>query len=88
MYGEMEESTKAIGYKITWKVQEFTSGLKEEFMKVNLKMIRNMVMGFIPGLMAETSKVGGTKVNNMGWEYIKTKLLMKINMDFGRWGRE
>lgn len=47
------------GKTITWKDLVFTLGVMDELMKVNTRMIRNMVMGSINGLMAESTKETG-----------------------------
>ena len=86
--GEMEELIKDIGTKIIWRVSEFISGLKEEFMRASLKMIKNMVMVFTGGLMVEIFKGGGMKGNNMDWGYTQILIIKKLNVDFGRWERE
>jgi hypothetical protein len=61
----MAEDSKANGKTITWKAMEFTSGMMEESMKVNIEMTKKMDMEYTFGQMADNMKAIGSKVNNM-----------------------
>ena len=50
--------------------KEYTNGLMAEFMKVNILMIRNMDMEFIPTRMADLTKEIGKTENNTEKEYL------------------
>lgn len=55
---------KANGRITIWKVQESMYGMMAVDMKVNIKMIKSMVLVFTHGLMADVMKATGIKVNN------------------------
>jgi hypothetical protein len=58
------------GLIITWKVLEFILGLMGENMKVSIKMIKSMDLGFIAGQTNENTKDIGIKENSTDLEYI------------------
>ena len=61
----MNVGMKVNGLIIIWKALEFTIGQMGESIKDNIKMIKNMVLEFIPGSMVVFMKVIGIEVNNM-----------------------
>jgi len=64
----MAENMKVNGRITIWKVLAFTYGTMAENTKDNIEMIRNTVMVFILGLMADAMKGVGGKVNSMALE--------------------
>lgn len=59
-----------------------------EYMKVNLKMIRSMVMVNTFGKNTKNIEDGGMKVSSMVLEYTQTTKLNKLSLDFIKWERE
>jgi hypothetical protein len=57
------------GRTTKWKGEEFSHGLMEEDMRVNILMIRKRVMVFSSGQTAESTKDSGQMVNNMESEH-------------------
>ena len=57
-------------------------------MKASLKMIRSMDMVSIHGQMEEISKAGGMKANNMVLVFIKNKIQVRLNLDYGKWEKD
>lgn len=53
------------GLKIIWKGWETMFGMMDVNTTDNIKMIKNMVLEFIPGSMVVFMKVIGIEVNNM-----------------------
>ena len=68
--GMTGEPIKDIGKIIICMGKEYTNGLMAEFMKVNILMIRNMDMEFIPTRMADLTKEIGKTENNTEKEYL------------------
>ena len=67
--GTMGEPIRDIGKIIICMGKEYTNGLMAEFMKVNILMIRNMDMEFIPTRMADLTKGIGKTENNTEKEF-------------------
>lgn len=65
------------GKIIKWKEKVSLHGLMEEFIKVNMLMIRKKVMENLPGLMEDFIKDNGPKVSNMVMESITLKKELK-----------
>ena len=63
------------GKTIKCKDKENTSGQMEEFMKVNIKMTKKMVLESSSGKIIESMKDNGKMENNMAKELLQTKIL-------------
>lgn len=63
--GVIQRNILVIGDKILWSNLVFTSGLMEEIILVNTKMIKSKVMVHICGLMEEFTEDIGKMGNNM-----------------------
>ena len=61
----MVVNTRVSGLTITWTASVFTHGKMAESTKESIRMIRNMVLVFMFGLMVEFIVVIGTKENSM-----------------------
>jgi len=61
----MVVAMKVNGRITTWREWEYTFGTMDVNMKVNIRMIRNMALEFIPGLMVDVTRVIGGKASNM-----------------------
>jgi hypothetical protein len=61
----MADSMKASGWTTTCMALVFIHGKMAEFMKENIRTIRNMDLAFTPGLMAGATVAIGAEVNNM-----------------------
>ena len=83
----MVDNIKEIGSKIIWKTWESILGLMEDATWVNIKMIRNMGMVFISGLMEDSISVTGCVENNMDLEFTR-RLRPTLNMDSGKKAKE
>lgn len=68
-------------------VLEFIHGLMAEFIKDNIKMIKNMDMVSTAGQMAEFTVGSGPKESNMELEFIQSKVL-KLSMEYGKMVKE
>jgi hypothetical protein len=65
IHGSMVGDMKENGWKIIWKVSVYMYGTMVGNITANIKMIKNMVLEFIPGSMVVFMKVIGLEVNNM-----------------------
>lgn len=83
----MVENSRVNGLTIIWKGWVCILGRMEEGMKENIKMIRNMDMEYMNGLMADIIRDGGTKGSNMDLACIKC-LARNLKMGYGKKGRE
>ena len=63
--GLMVENLKGNGMQTIWKDMELIIGVTVANTMVNIRMIRSMDMGCIPGLMADSMKDTGLKESSM-----------------------
>ena len=66
--GWMGEGMKASGWITTWKALASTSGMTEECIKVNTRMIKSTDTECILGQMVVAMKDIGLEVSSMDWE--------------------
>ena len=84
--GLMGEYIKESGLIIKWKEKAFSLGVMAVVMSEAIKMIRNMVMAHLNGLMVASILVNGSWVNSMEKEFISKK--ERKDKVFGRWAKE
>lgn len=77
MSGPMEEDMKEIGKIIICMVEGFILGKMVEGTKENIRMIENMVMEHIHGLMGDNMMGIGRTENNMELEFIDNRMVKK-----------
>ena len=75
----MEEFTTASGKQISSTEKELTLGLMVVSTKENTRMIKNMVMEHITGLMAKLMKVSGSTESNT------VRQGLRIRKDVANW---
>ena len=63
----MADSMKASGWTTTCMALVFIHGKMAEFMKENIRTIRNMDLAFTPGLTADATVAIGEEANSMVW---------------------
>ena len=83
-FGKMVASTSANGPTTICKVMVFTYTRTGLDMMVNTLTIKKRAMDCTIGRMAESTKAGGTRVNNMDWVFTSTVLRKHRSMDSGK----
>jgi len=74
------------GKTTIWKELVSISGMMVENTRVSTKMIKNMDMEFIHGLMVVVMRATGTKESSMELVLMLYQKIIKLNMVFGKMG--
>jgi len=65
--GWMVDSMLVSGWITTWKDQGYTPGMMAESIQACIRMIRNMALGYILGLMGGVMRATGVRESSMVW---------------------
>lgn len=83
IFGKMVASTLANGQTMICMVMVFTYTRMESDMTVNTKTIKKKATDFTIGLTVGSTKAGGTRANNMDWEFTSTVQKRLRSTDYG-----